>query len=80
MGKTAKLTVRLPESELAFIRKFAVAHGVTLTEIVSSYFKRLRLSSGTKGLHPAVERFSGIIPADLDIRSEMTKHRARKMS
>ena len=66
---TRKLTVRLPEENIAFAKDYAARHGITLTELIDSYLKRLRRSPQGE-LHPDILRFSGIIPSDAEARQE----------
>ncbi len=56
-----KLTIRLPEEDINFAKNYAAQHGITLTELVDAYFKRLR-NQQSEELHPDILRFSGIIP------------------
>jgi hypothetical protein len=80
MPKTAKLTVRLPQSELDFIRAYVAEHGISLTSLVTSYFQQLQQQATKAPIHPTVKRFSGILPAKLDVRAEFRKHQERRLS
>lgn len=66
---TRKLTVRLPEDEIEFAKQYASNQGITLTELIDRYFKQLRLATSSS-LHPDIQRFSGIIPSDVNSRSD----------
>ena len=66
---TRKLTVRLPEEDIDFAKKFAARHGLTLTELIDRYFKQLQ-SRQDRRLHPDIIHFSGIIPLDVDTKNE----------
>ena len=66
---TRKLTVRLPEDDIEYAKNYAFNHGITLTELIDRYFKKLRLSP-SEDLHPDILRFSGIIPSDIDSRND----------
>lgn len=70
--ETAKLTVRLPKSDLEFAKKYAQAHRITVTELIDRYLRSLRRGSGA--IHPEVERISGLIPPTVDARAEFRGH------
>ncbi len=60
---TRKLTIRLPEEDLDFARKFAADHGLTMTQLLGRYLRSLQ-HANVHGLSPDIIRFSGIIPED----------------
>ena len=66
---TRKLTVRLPEEDIDFAKGYAARHGMTLTELIDRYLRQLR-QRPEGGLHPDIQRFSGIVPSDIDARKE----------
>ena len=66
---TRKLTIRLPEEDINFAKNYAAQHGITLTELVDAYFKRLQ-NPLSEELHPDILRFSGIIPESNNNREE----------
>lgn len=68
MGATAKLTIRLPQEDLDFVRRYAREHGVTITSIVNRYLTRLREGTDAKTIHPDVEKISGLVPSGVDAR------------
>jgi Family of unknown function (DUF6364) len=72
--ETAKLTVRLPKSDLDFARQYAQAHRITVTELIDRYLRSLRGESGSRAIHPEVERISGLIPSEVDVRAEYAAH------
>jgi len=37
-----KLTVRLPEENVEFVKRYAVEHGLTVTDLLDRYLTRLR--------------------------------------
>lgn len=75
--ESVKLTVRLPKRDLEFAKQYAQAHRITVTELIDRYLRSLQTSEGV-AVHPEVERISGLIPADVDTRSEFRKHVLRK--
>lgn len=70
--ETAKLTVRLPKSDLEFAKQYAEAHRITVTELIDRYLRSLR--SGSGAIHPEVERISGLIPSEVDAVGEYREH------
>lgn len=66
---TRKLTIRLPEEDIEFAKRYASRHGMTMTQLIDRYLRRLqRQQEGS--LHPDIVRFSGILPSDLDAKDE----------
>jgi hypothetical protein len=64
-----KLTVRLAEDNLDFVKRYAAEHGLTVTDVLERYLSRLRASGGKHRIHPSVKAISGIVPADVDVRA-----------
>jgi hypothetical protein len=64
--ETTKLTVRLPREEIAHAKAYAESAGLTLTEVISRYFRRLRALEPSD-LHPDVREVVGLIPPDADL-------------
>lgn len=74
---TTKLTVRLPERDLEFAKRYAQEHRITVTELIDRYFRQLRALQESS-IHPEVEKISGLIPADIDAKALYHEHVARK--
>lgn len=70
---TRKLTVRLPVDEIAYLKTYAQAHGITVTEMLHRYLDRLR-SAGNGAIHPEVSRISGLVPSGKDARADYADH------
>ncbi len=62
----SKLTVRLPNESLEFVKRYAAQHGITVTEVLSRYLIRLRESTQVGDVHPKVKRVTGLVPSELD--------------
>ncbi len=75
--ETLKLTVRLPKGELEFAKQYALAHRITVTELIDRYLKSLRRGS-KEAIHPEVERISGLIPPEVDARAEYREYAVGK--
>ena len=78
MPSRSKLTVRLPDESLEFIKRYAAQHGLTVTEVLSRYLTRLRSSTLSGDVHPKVERVSGIVPTEIDAAALYHDHVVEK--
>ena len=67
-----KLTVRLPKDNLDFVKAYAAAHQITVTEMINRYLEQLRTQHSD--IDPAVAKISGLVPEDIDVNS--TYHEA----
>ncbi len=65
---TKKLTIRLPEDHLDFVKRYAKEQGVTVTEVLDRYLRGLNAATGKPG--PEVQRITGILPAQVDAKAE----------
>lgn len=74
---TTKLTVRLPQKDLEFAKRYAQEHRITVTELIDRYFRQLRALQESS-IHPEVEKISGLIPADIDAKALYHEHVASK--
>lgn len=64
-----KLTIRLPKQDVAFAKTYAQAHGMTVTQFIDRYLRRMRsLEEHTPS--PELEPIIGLIPADIDAEAE----------
>ena len=68
IDETTKLTIRLPREQVEFLKAFAAANGLTATEVISRYLRRLeaRQAAVLSGLSPEVREFVGSLRADFD--------------
>lgn len=65
MTNDARMTIRLPGETLLFAQDYATKLGLTLTNLVTGYFNRLRDSLAAKDtIPPAVQAVSGILPSN----------------
>ena len=73
----AKMTIRLPVSELEFAKSYARRSGVSLTALISRYLARLQaLTEG--GMPGEIKTIAGLVPPKVDARAEYRAHRTRK--
>lgn len=75
---TRKLTVRLAEKNLDFLKGYAAEHGLTVTEMLNRYLTRLREGDASRAIHPEVEAISGLVPADIDADALHREHLLEK--
>ena len=73
-----KLTVRLSRPSLEFVKAYAKANGLTVTEIIERYFESLRLAEGPLG--GDVKKLTDLIPVEIDARAEYPQHLRGKHS
>ena len=71
--KSTKLTVRLPKQDVEFAKAYARAHGLTVTEVIDRYLRRMR-SREPQALSPEVEFLTALAPADVDAKAEYRRH------
>lgn len=74
---TTKLTIRLPRRHVEFAKAYARAHGVTVTEVIDRYLRRMQAlerHSPSAELAP----ITGLIPADIDVEAEWRHHLGEK--
>jgi hypothetical protein len=73
----AKMTIRLPISELEFAKSYARRSGFSLTALISRYL--VRLQSQTEGEMPVeIKSIAGLVPPKVDARAEYHAHHLRK--
>ena len=70
---TAELTLQLPAEEIEFLKAYAQEHGTTAAELLGRYVKRLK-ANGHQPLHPDVLSITGLVPADIDVKTEYRQH------
>ncbi len=74
MPNRSKLTVRLPDESLKFLKQYAAEHGLTVTEVLSRFLRRLQEDASEENIHPRVARMSGIVPTELDAEALYHDH------
>lgn len=71
--ETVKLTIRLPADDIAFVKRYAKDHGLSVTEVIDRYLRRMR-ALDQADLAPGVESLSGLLPGDIDLRTERDRY------
>jgi len=59
-----KLTIRIDRATLESAKRYAQAHGTSLTRLVTSHLERLGADDGTSADAPVTRRLTGVLPAD----------------
>ncbi len=74
---SSELTIHLPLDDAEFAKDYAQSQGISIDELIDRYLKRLRVMT-TNGLHPEIEKFSGVVPADVNAEGLYTQHLLKK--
>lgn len=77
MTDTTKLTIRLPSEDVAFVKAYASANGLSVTEVIDRYLRRMR-AIDDKAPAPELDAITGLVPADVDAEAELHRHRLQK--
>ena len=76
-AETTKLTIRLPREDVEFAKTYAAAHGVSLTEFIDRYLRRIR-SLEKRTLGAELDVITGLVPRDIDVEDEYRQHLRNK--
>ena len=75
--ETTRITVRLPKRDVEFAKAYAKAHGLSMSEVIDRYLRRLReLERHTPS--PELDTITGLLPADLDAEQAYRDHLVEK--
>ena len=77
--ETKKLTIRLPQNDLQFIKQFASDNNVTVTELVKRYFSHLREKTEAD-IDPRLQTITGIFPELSNEKEEYADYLLKKHS
>ena len=72
-SETTKLTIRLPRKDVEFVKAYARTHGLTVTEVIDRYLRRMR-SLDSHSPAPELEAITGLVPSDVDALEEYRRH------
>ncbi|MEE2002284.1 DUF6364 family protein [Alkalimonas sp. MEB108] len=76
---STKLTIRLPSQDVDFAKSYSQRHGITVTEMIDRYLRRLRaLEQYTPSVE--LEQISGLVPEQVDARQLYRDHLLDKHS
>ena len=62
-----KLTIRIDRATLASAKKYAQAHGTSLTRLVTSHLERLGGHGETADEAPVTRRLTGVLPPEASL-------------
>ena len=79
MTETTKLTIRLPKEDIEFAKRYAKEHGLTVTEVVDRYFRRL-MALESQPASPGLAFLTGLVPGDVDAGREYQEYLGDKHS
>ncbi len=72
-----KLTIRLPRRDVEFAKSYAKAHGLTVTEVIDRYLRRMRAIE-EQAPSPELDFIIGLVPADVNAQDEYRQHLENK--
>lgn len=75
--ETAKLTVGIPQEDMEFAKRYAKAHGITVTEVIDRHLRHLRILEQTP-IDIEVEKLAGLLPLDIDAEEAYREHLANR--
>lgn len=75
--ETSKLTIRLPVEDVKFVKRYAKANGLSVTEVIDRYLRRMRLLDN-EAPPAALDEITGLLPADMDAEAEMRERQSAK--
>lgn len=70
--ETSRLTIRLPVENVVFVKRYAKADGLSVTEVIDRYLRRMRLLDN-EAPPAALDEITGLLPADIDAEAEIGK-------
>ena len=76
---TTELTIHLPAEEVAYLKAYAKAHGLSVTQVIDRYLRRMRLLDNHNPL-PELDTITGLVPSDVDVEAETIRHLQDKHS
>ena len=62
---TTELTIRLLRQDVEFAKSYAKAHGLTVTEVIDRYLRRMRALEEQEP-SPELDFLTGLVPPDVD--------------
>jgi molecular chaperone DnaK (HSP70) len=74
---TTQWTFQFTEEDISFAKEYAQKHRISVEELLSRYFQHLQRGR-KESLHDDIEKFSGIVPADVDAERLYKEHVFRK--
>jgi len=75
--ETSKLTIRLPVEDIVLVKRYAKANGLSVTEVIDRYLRRMRLLD-SEAPPAALDEITGLLPPDIDVSTEIDERRLSK--
>ncbi len=75
--ETTKLTIRLPSEDVNFAKAYAKAHGLSVTEVIDRYLRRMR-TLDEQAPAPELDEITGLVPDGVDAQAEFRRHSQEK--
>jgi len=76
-SETVKLTIRLPKHDVEFLKDYAKAHHLSVTEVIDRYLRQMRaLERRTPA--PELDVITGLVPPDVNAQGEYLRHLREK--
>ena len=72
-----KLTIRIDRATLESAKRYARAHGTSLTRLVTSHLERLGADDQPTAEAPVTRRLTGVLPPDASLQ-DYREHLERK--
>ncbi|MGI9175433.1 MAG: DUF6364 family protein [Rhodothermales bacterium] len=77
--ETTEISIRLPKDEVEFLEAYAQQHGMSVADVIDQFIQRLQDTTDVQpGIHPEVQRISGMVPEEVDARAVYRAHLLRK--
>ncbi|MGM0595395.1 MAG: DUF6364 family protein [Pseudomonadota bacterium] len=76
-AETKKLTIRLPREDVEFAKAYAKEHGVTVTEVIDRFLRRMRALE-QESPSDKLAAITGLIPEGIDAEEAYRKHLQEK--
>lgn len=71
--ETTKLTIRLPKRDVEFAKAYAKAHGLSVTEVIDRYLRRMRALQ-QRMPSSELETITGLVPSNARAEDEYRHH------
>jgi hypothetical protein len=66
MNVSQQIILKLPESEIAFVRSFAERNRMSIDDVFDRLVRSLQSATNRK-IDPMIQKWAGILPTDTDI-------------
>lgn len=77
--ESTKLTIRLPTQHVEYVKAYAKAHGLTVTEVIDRFLRRMQ-ALDEQAPSAELNAITGLVPNDIDAREDYRRHVLEKHS